>query len=89
MQGVAQSPLAIHASVTRAAVKGRFSWNRSANVFDLELPGVEGSERGGFVIFMQEAVPLHHPLHARPRAGVVLYGLGVNVLVQTTRFGHP
>ena len=58
-------------------------------MFDLELPGVEGSERGGFVIFMQEAVPLHHPLHARPRAGVVLYGLGVNVLVQTTRFGHP
>ena len=87
MQGVAQSPLAIRAGGTRAAVKGRFSWNRSANVFDLELPGVEGSERRGFVVFMQKTVPLHQPLHAR--AGVVLYGLGVNVLVQTTRFGHP
>ena len=54
-------------------------------MFDLKLPGVEGSERGGFVIFMQEAVPLHHPLHARPRAGVVLHDFGVNVLVQTTR----
>ena len=54
MQGVAQSPLAIRAGGTRAAVKGRFSWNRSANVFDLELPGVEGSERRGFVVFMQK-----------------------------------
>ena len=44
-------------------------------MFDLELPGVEGSERRGFVVFMQKTVPLHQPLHARPRAGVVLYGL--------------
>jgi len=86
MQGVAQSPLAIRASVTRAAVKGRFSWNRSANVFDLELPGVKGSERRGFVVFMQKQ---YRSINLFMLGPVWYSTISVDGLIQTTRFGHP
>ena len=45
-------------------------------MFDLEFPGVEGSKRQGFVIFMQKTVPPHQPLHAR--TGVIIHCFGVD-----------